>query len=210
MPTMFKSWKDVPKDAWRWRSFSPRELACKGTGTLLINEDALDRLQVLRNKLGVPMLVTSAYRSKSHNTKVGGASNSYHMKGMAFDIRMENQNIDRFIKFAKEVGFNGIGYYPKQGFIHIDTGPARTWGIPFTNSVTGLPQEPEKITKFTASPTVKAVGVGVAATVGQVANSVAGLDGNSQAIVIGLAAVALVALLLIYRDQVKRWLDGML
>lgn len=125
-------WSKVSWDRQRWPNFSPQELACKGTGKLLINEDALDRLQTLRSELGVPFLVTSAYRSPEHNKKVGGAKNSMHMKGIAFDIRMDNLDPDAFIEAARRHGFNGIGTYPKSGFIHIDTrtGFAR-WGDPF-------------------------------------------------------------------------------
>ena len=31
----------------------------------------------------------------------------------------------------RAVGFKGFGFYPRSGFIHIDLGPARTWGEPF-------------------------------------------------------------------------------
>lgn len=125
-------WSKAQWDQARWPNFSPQELACKGTGKLLINEDALDRLQALRSDLGVPFLVTSAYRSPEHNRKVGGAKNSMHMQGIAFDIRMDNLDPAEFIAAAQRYGFRGIGTYPASGFIHIDTraAPAR-WGDPF-------------------------------------------------------------------------------
>ena len=106
----YQSWKDVKPAEWRWKNFSAREMACKGTGSLVVDETALDKLQELRDKLGVPLLVTSAYRSPEHNKKVGGAKESYHMKGVAFDIRMENQDPHAFELAAREVGFRGIGY----------------------------------------------------------------------------------------------------
>ena len=61
--TVYKSWKDFPKDKWRWNSFSPREMASKREGELMVDEGAMDKLQALHNKLGRPLLVTSAYRS---------------------------------------------------------------------------------------------------------------------------------------------------
>ena len=142
--TMYASWRDVPADAWRWPNFAPRELACRGTGRLLVNDDALDRLQRLRTRLGVPMIVTSAYRSPEHNRAVGGASRSLHMQGIAFDIRMENHNPAAFEAAARAEGFTGFGYYPRSGFMHIDTGPARTWGTPFPQTDTNLPPEPPR------------------------------------------------------------------
>jgi hypothetical protein len=37
---------------WRWPNFSPAEIACRGTGKVLVNEPALDKLQALRDRLG--------------------------------------------------------------------------------------------------------------------------------------------------------------
>src|SRR5690606_31550899 len=46
MTTMtYKHWRDVPESGWRWPNFSPAEIACRGTGKLLVNEPALDKLQ---------------------------------------------------------------------------------------------------------------------------------------------------------------------
>ena len=36
------------------------------------------------------MIITSGYRCRAVNNKVGGASNSYHLKGLAADIRVRN------------------------------------------------------------------------------------------------------------------------
>ena len=46
--TFYAHWRDVPAAAWRWPNFSPAEIACRGTGKLLVNEAALDALQALR------------------------------------------------------------------------------------------------------------------------------------------------------------------
>ena len=50
--TFHRHWRDVPESAWRWPNFSPAEIACRGTGKLLVNETALDKLQALRDRLG--------------------------------------------------------------------------------------------------------------------------------------------------------------
>ena len=57
--TFYTHWRDVPKAAWRWPNFSPAEIACRGTGKLLVNEAALDKLQALRVRLGKPLIVLS-------------------------------------------------------------------------------------------------------------------------------------------------------
>ena len=80
MPTTtYTHFRDVPESAWRWPSFSPAEIACRGTGAIKINTEAMDKLQSLRNRLGKPLIVRSAYRSPSHNRAVGGAPASKHM-----------------------------------------------------------------------------------------------------------------------------------
>jgi zinc D-Ala-D-Ala carboxypeptidase len=142
MKKLYKHFSQVDLKSWLWKDFSPREIASKGEGEILVNPEALDKLQALRNKLGRPILLTSAYRSRAHNKRVGGAPSSKHMLAEAFDCRMENQNPAQFEAAARSVGFLGFGYYPKSGFMHIDLGPARSWGTPFPKTDTALPVEP--------------------------------------------------------------------
>ena len=97
-------------------NFSPAEIACRGTGRLLLNEAALDKLQALRDRLGKPLIVRSAYRSHEHNRAVGGATRSKHMEGAAFDIAMANHDPEVFEAAARAVGFLGFGFYPRSGF----------------------------------------------------------------------------------------------
>ena len=133
-----------PAANWRWPNFTAREMASKREGELLIDPPSMDRLQTLRNNLARPMVITSAYRSAAHNKAVGGASASLHMEGKAFDVVVGNHDPHAFIAAARTAGFTGIGTYPRQGFIHIDTGPARVWGDPFPKTATSLPPEPVK------------------------------------------------------------------
>ena len=165
--TIYPHFSDVPASEWRWPSFSPREIACKGTGKVLINADALDKLQALRASLGKPLILTSAYRSPEHNRAVGGAKNSQHMKGIAFDVRMDNQDPDAFEQAARAAGFTGVGYYVKSGFMHIDTGPSRTWGTPWPQSATSWPTEPPRQPETLREDrqSQAAAGVGVAGAV---------------------------------------------
>ena len=44
-------------------------------------------LEVLREKVGQPIIINSGYRSPQLNRKVGGAANSNHLTGCAVDIR---------------------------------------------------------------------------------------------------------------------------
>ncbi len=64
----------------------------------------MEKLQVLRDQLGKPLIVRSAYRSPEHNRVVGGAKRSKHMEGAAFDIAMANHDPAAFEAAAREVG----------------------------------------------------------------------------------------------------------
>lgn len=118
----------TPETGWRWPHFRPSELACKGSGSLKIDPASLDKLEELRATIGKPLRILSAYRSPAHNRKVGGATNSQHLAAKAFDVMQKDLDPAQFVAAAILAGFTGFGFYPDQGFIHIDTGPARSWG----------------------------------------------------------------------------------
>jgi len=122
--------KEYSRD-WPLEYFSPYELACNHCGRIEDNDQARrawHSLDQLRHTLGHALYLNSATRCPDHNLAVGGARDSYHVKGQAFDIRLEGDTMSkiRFIKLeveliylAKSHGFNGVGIYP--GFIHLDT-----------------------------------------------------------------------------------------
>jgi len=111
---------------WPWKNFTPKEIACKGTGLILIGYDAMERLQEFREMTGIPFTPNSAYRSESHNKAVGGAPRSMHRLGRAFDIPIiEGMTRDVIHEHAKMAGFTGFGDY--NSFVHIDTGRKRYW-----------------------------------------------------------------------------------
>jgi len=166
--TFHRHWRDVPESTWRWPNFSPAEIACRGTGKLLINAPALDRLQALRDRLDKPLIVRSAYRSPEHNRAVGGATRSKHMDGAAFDIAMTNHDPVAFEAAAREVGFIGFGFYPRSGFIHVDLGPARQWGERFPIRETAFAAEtPPAREVLTDSRTIKGGGAAGVANSGR-------------------------------------------
>ena len=137
----FRHFRDVPQNLWRWPNFSPAEIACRGTGQIRLHPEALDKLQALRDRLGKPLIVRSAYRSPEHNRAVGGATRSKHLDGAAFDIAMANHDPAAFEAAAREVGFLGFGFYPRSGFIHVDLGPAQQWGERFPVRATAFAAE---------------------------------------------------------------------
>ena len=157
----------MPTAAWRWPNFSPAEVACRGTGKLLANEAALDALQALRARLGKSLIIRSAYRSPEHNRAVGGAKASKHMEGIGFDIGMANHDPEAFEAAARAIGFQGFGFYPRSGFIHVDLGPARSWGERFPKRPTAFAAETPPAREVLAeSRTLKGGGAAGVATIG--------------------------------------------
>ena len=76
--------------------------------------------------------VLSAYRSPTSNAWLasvsrGVASDSQHMNGNAMDISMPGVPGFQIRQVARSLGMGGVGFYPRSGFVHIDTGPVRYW-----------------------------------------------------------------------------------
>ncbi len=79
-----------------------------------------------------PVLVLSGFRSKKTNdmlrkTTEGVARRSFHMAGRAIDIRIPKVRTASVQKAALRLGGGGVGYYPNSNFVHLDSGPVRTW-----------------------------------------------------------------------------------
>lgn len=209
MKRSFTNYKSVPESVWTWLSFSPREMACKGTGKLVVDENAMDKLQALRDMLGKPLIITSAYRSPEHNRAVGGAKASKHMEAIAFDVRMDNHDPHKFEQAARAVGFTGFGYYPKSGFMHIDTGPARSWGKPWPDSKTEWPieppRQPETLTEDKEAQAAAGVGVagGIAVAAEHIpaASSLLGTLAPAAQVVALIVAATLIGYLLYRRSR---------
>jgi hypothetical protein len=93
-----------------------------------VDTDSIRRLYLLAQRWGQTIRINSAYRSPAANATAGGASNSYHMTGKAFDCSISGRsNQIRFMNLAYQVGFRGFGAYGT--FTHIDTrGGASSWG----------------------------------------------------------------------------------
>ncbi|MEO1040891.1 MAG: D-Ala-D-Ala carboxypeptidase family metallohydrolase [Pseudomonadota bacterium] len=165
---LYKHYSQVPGDAWPWKNFSPKEIASKGEGEVVVNERALDALQRLRDDLGKPLIINSAYRSKEHNKRVGGSSTSVHLSGGAFDVSMQNHDPHLFEQAARRAGFHRFGFYPKKNFIHIDIEAGRgkpEWGDRWEQKEHSFEQNKDN-RKTANSATATAGGVAGAGTVG--------------------------------------------
>ncbi len=91
-------------------------------------------LEVLRKHLGQPIRVTSGFRSREHNRKIGGAVNSFHVLGMAADIqvaKMKPEYVAKAIELLIAEGKmkeGGLGIY--RTWVHYDIrGTKARWKI---------------------------------------------------------------------------------
>jgi len=57
----------------------------------------------------------------------GVAKNSQHMEAGVIDIRIPGVDTLTLRNAALTLGRGGVGYYPRSGFIHVDTEHVRTW-----------------------------------------------------------------------------------
>lgn len=84
-------------------------------------------LDEIRKRLGAPIRILSCYRNDAYNRCVGGERKSLHKEFRAVDWHCDSGTVDQWHRVATEVRaahrdhIGGIGRYPRQGFIHIDT-----------------------------------------------------------------------------------------
>jgi len=90
-----------------------------GTGKNM-KKDFLTKLDKARAIADVPFKITSGYRSKETNKRVGGVSTSSHLKGLAADISCKDSSTrQKIVSALIQAGFTRIGI--ADTFIHCDT-----------------------------------------------------------------------------------------
>lgn len=99
-----------------------------------IHPRLFDLLHNLRTRLDTrrPFQILSGYRSprtnamlRRHSEQV--ASQSQHLLGRALDINVEGVHLAHLHKAALSLRAGGVGYYPDNGFVHVDVGRVRQW-----------------------------------------------------------------------------------
>lgn len=116
--------------------FNREEFDCKD-GTPVPSEycpnvvNLANELEIIREALGVPLLILSGYRTPKYNKAIGGASKSQHLLAKAADLttrkhtpKQLHATIEKLIK-EKKLKDGGLGLYP--GFVHYDIGKPRRW-----------------------------------------------------------------------------------
>ena len=102
-------------------NFKVKEFACTdGSDPIFIDSDLVNVLQKIRSHFGKAVTITSAYRTPTHNKKVGGTLYSQHLYGRACDIKISGVSPKKVAAYAETLLKNkgGIGIYST--FTHID------------------------------------------------------------------------------------------
>lgn len=104
------------------KNFNPESdarMACRCCGALGIKQEALDKLQKVRDEYGKPMVLTSGYRCEKHPSEARKKAPGQHYKGTAFDIRVSNgAEAHALMKLAFKHGATGVAL--GNGFVHMD------------------------------------------------------------------------------------------
>ena len=102
-------------------NFRVREFRCKDdTDPIFIDSDLVNVLQKVRDHFGKAVTINSAFRTFSHNKKVGGATYSQHLYGKAADIKVSGVAPSVVADYVETLipSTGGIGRYST--FTHVD------------------------------------------------------------------------------------------
>ena len=85
--------------------------------------------------------ILSAFRTPETNAmlaarSLGVAEHSQHLLGRALDVTLSSRLPDAH-RSALDLKRGGVGWYPRSHFLHIDTGPLRSWEM-FGRNLDGL------------------------------------------------------------------------
>lgn len=85
-----------------------------------MQEEFLKQLDEVRHRLKRSMRITSSYRTKEYNDKVGGAPRSTHVMGRAVDIYIKHYTGKERIKLVSILKDMNLTAGIAKSFIHID------------------------------------------------------------------------------------------
>ena len=115
--------------------FTSAEFACSHCGTYQVDMRFIGALEALRaaisRELGkdTPLTISSGYRCPAHNAEAGGVTKSQHQFGRAADVLLpKGLSMAKAYELAESVPEfknGGIGLYPGELFIHVDSRGSR-------------------------------------------------------------------------------------
>ena len=126
---MIKSYiMDTDRNVKLARYFEVKEFACRDNSQVVFIDDYLYTiLDILRHKLGKPVIITSGYRTPKWNEKCGGAKYSYHMRGMAADIRVDGMSAKELARELDKIVESSCGIIVYNSWVHFDVRPGKKY-----------------------------------------------------------------------------------
>lgn len=101
--------------------FKVKEFACQdGSQVIFIDDYLVSILDILRNQVGKPVHINSGYRTPTRNKAVSGAKYSYHMRGMAADIRVNGMTAKEIANKLNAIVPDGCGIIAYKSWVHFD------------------------------------------------------------------------------------------
>ncbi|HKX06833.1 MAG TPA: DUF882 domain-containing protein [Stellaceae bacterium] len=109
------------------RDFHVNKVGPLDVGTLDFLADVMDAVGE------TSATVLSAYRTPETNARLrattfGVAEKSQHIYGRAIDVSFDRRLLDAETA-ARRMARGGVGWYPRSHFVHLDTGPTRSWEL---------------------------------------------------------------------------------
>ncbi|WP_161992657.1 D-Ala-D-Ala carboxypeptidase family metallohydrolase [Aureimonas leprariae] len=96
--------------------------------TSCFQPDLVAIIKAVEARFHTKIVVTSGYRSPSHNLRVNGAKKSMHLQCKAADILVPNADKFQVANYVRTLpGRGGVGTYCHTAAIHVDTGRQRDW-----------------------------------------------------------------------------------
>lgn len=95
------------------------EFECPCCFRVRLHPVLLEKLEKLRQEMGIPIVITSGYRCEKHNREVGGVAKSLHLFGQAADIAIPARIMDQVCWLARKAGFDQVIPYHSRNFIHL-------------------------------------------------------------------------------------------
>ncbi len=80
-----------------------------------------DKMQELRNAIGKPFEITSAFRCPKLNKAIGGAPNSWHMQFLACDFNIEGLEPHEAVLAIKATKISVDKVFVERGCVHMQT-----------------------------------------------------------------------------------------
>ena len=109
------------QEQFSYRQFSSKDAPSTGK---LMDTTLLKAITRVKLRVGDRLKINSAYRTRRHNSHVGGSDQSLHMQGKACDIQaISNERKYEIVKAAMEEDIPRIGIAER--FIHLDIGNGR-------------------------------------------------------------------------------------